>query len=385
MSHARPRLILDLLKRRLKHSPIVAIQGARQTGKSFLARQLSDEELTGSKIVSLDSTANQVLAQDTPQTFLKRFEDVKTLIIDEAQKAPALFNEMKYVVDQNRRPGRYLLLGSTEFSHLQRIRESLTGRMGRVRLFPMVSAELLGQKKPAKTGLSRGFVLKYSESGGMPGIAFVRDDQARSDLLQDWLDLTCNRDIHQFKTLRLDSDLAYSIFKECCLQNEPTQASIAKALRKDGRRVATHLKVFCELFALVKLDPHPSGHGKSIYLPMDAGLAFHLGANLERRLHIILMNERMAKNTYFGKKRNRYFYYRSTGKRMIHLIEEDLDKGLIAFELSTKERIKLPELELLKAFKKKNPKTKTVFLAPIEGGWKEGVVQIQPWESLVSF
>jgi len=364
-------------------SPVVAIQGARQTGKSFLARQLLENNLEKSKLVSLDSTSEQSFAQANPHTFLSKYEDFQTLIIDEAQKAPALFDEIKLSVDNLRRPGRFLLLGSTEFSRLQRIRESLTGRMSRVRLYPMIAGELVNEPK-LKTGLNRNFLLKYTEHGGMPGMAFVRDEQARSDLFQDWIDLTCTRDIHQFKTLRIDSDITYSIFKECSTQPEATQASIARALRLDGRRVATHLKALEELFVLTKIDPHPSGGGKSMYLPMDAGLAFYLGATLEKRLHIILLNERMAQNAYFGKKRNRYFFYRSTGKRIIHLIEEDLDTGLSAFELGMEERIKLPQLELLKAFGKKNKGSRLNFLAPIGEGWDSVGVKVKSWESILS-
>ena len=49
---------------------------------------------------------------------------------------PEIFNAVKFQVDQKRVPGSYLLLGSTEFSKLARIRESLTGRLGRIRALP---------------------------------------------------------------------------------------------------------------------------------------------------------------------------------------------------------------------------------------------------------
>ena len=351
MPHVRSRQVLPLALKRLKHSPIVAIQGARQTGKSILARELLKAVLPQAVEISLDVLSEQNLAQIAPQTFLARFAGAHPLIIDEAQKSPALFDAIKYLVDRSRVPGQYLLLGSTEFSHLQNIRESLTGRMGRVRLYPLISAELLNSEK--KQVLDRNFLLKYSEHGGMPAIAFVRDPQARSDLIQDWVDLTCSRDIHQFKKLKLDSNLAYSILRECAVQDFPTQANIARKLNTDSRRIGTHLNALCELFVVNRIDPHPSGTGKSIYLLLDAGIAHFLGANLERRLHILLVNEKMAKNSYFGKKRNRYFYYRSSGKQIIHLIEDDIDDGVVAYQLFNREVVKIPDLERLKAFKKK--------------------------------
>jgi predicted AAA+ superfamily ATPase len=374
-------LALQLILKRLKHSPIVAIQGARQTGKSFLVKEPLKARLPHAQALSLDRLSEQQLAQSSPQTFLARFEKARPLIIDEAQKAPALFDAIKFVVDLNRVPGSFLLLGSTEFSHLQNIRESLTGRMGRVRLFPMVARELFGEITRAPE-LTRSQMLTYASAGGMPGIAFVRDRQARSDLFQDWVDLTCSRDVHQFKRLKLDSNLAFTVFKLCATLPEPSQPNIARAAGVDGRRVATHLKALGELFAVVKLDPHPSGKGKPIYLPLDAGIAEFLGADLKRRLHVLAMNERMAHNAYFGTKRSRFYFYRSTGKNLIHLIEEHADGKLEAVQIFESERIKKPDLELLKAFVAKNQKARGTLLAPVSTPWKEAGIAIMSWESL---
>lgn len=72
---------------------------------------------------------------------------------------------------------------------------------------------------------TRAQLIKHLETGGMPGIAFARDPQMRSDLFQDWIDLTCQRDLFQFKRLKLDSDLAYAILKNCALLEELTWSS----------------------------------------------------------------------------------------------------------------------------------------------------------------
>src|SRR3989338_7269409 len=144
MPHSRSRLAITILLKRLKFTPVVAIQGARQTGKSFLVREILAKQITSSGYVSLDDKSKQALAQESPQTFLASMSDFKPAIIDEAQKSPALFDAIKLLVDKNRRTGSFLLLGSTEFSLLQNIRESLTGRMGRIRLYPMTFWEIQG-------------------------------------------------------------------------------------------------------------------------------------------------------------------------------------------------------------------------------------------------
>ena len=92
----------------------------------------------------------------------------------------------------------------------------------------------------------------------------------------------------------------------------------------------------------------------------------------------------MAWNSYFGKKKNRYYYYRSSGKFILHLIEDDIDQGLSAFQIHMNERIKLPELERLKAFAKKAKKANCTFFAPVSKSWKDDEIKITPWETLIS-
>ena len=381
MPHLRTRSGLVTLLKRLEFSPVVAIQGARQTGKSVLARELLTSQMKSAKYLTLDDKTQQTFAQESPQTFLSSAVDsgVKTLIIDEAQKSPALFDAIKYQVDLNRVPGRFLLLGSTEFSLLQNIRESLTGRISRIRLFPMTFHEVRGLEKASKP-ISRAETLKYLSVGGMPAIAFVRDPGVRDQFFQDWIDLTVQRDIHQFKRLKLESDLADSILRQTCVLEEPTAAAIAKATRANHKKVGTHLKALCELFVITAIQPHPSGTGKTIYLPLDSGIASYLGASRERQLHVALMNERMADESYSNQRKKKFYYYRSSGKKMIHWVEEEAPGKIHAFQIFDRESIKKPDLELLKAFLVKNSGARATLLAPIQGRTVHAAVSVQPWE-----
>jgi predicted AAA+ superfamily ATPase len=385
MAHLRPRLALDYLLKRLEFTPVVAIQGAPQTGKSFLARKILTQQLPASDYLSLDDKSLQQLAQDSPRTFLANFaNEHKLLIIDEAQKSPALFDAIKLAVDSKRRPGAFLLLGSTEFSLLQNIREILTGRLGKIRLLPLTFWETQGL--PQKKVISRAHFLKFLENGGMPGMAFTREPQARADFFQDWIDLTCQRDIHQFKRLKLDSDLVDAILRLSANLEEPTLAAFASHTRANPKRVQTHVRALSELFVLLRLDPHPSGTGKAIYLPLDVGIANHLGATLTRRLHIALLNEKLAAFGYQGGVRPRFFYYRSTGKRLIHLVEEQVHGKISAFQVWDRETVVKPDCELLKAFGEKNPGSVLHLLAPVFESWvdfsKESEVHIWPWERI---
>ena len=180
--------------------------------------------------------------------------------------------------------------------------------------------------------------------------------------------------------MKLDTQLAYELLKHAAVLEEPTAAALDKMTRANPKKIGTHLKALCELFALTRLDPHPSGTGKPIYLPLDAGIATHLGAPLIKQLQITLMNERMAKNSYSGGKRHTFQYYRSTGKRMIHLVEEELGGKTRAFQIMDRETVKKPDLELLKAFKKKNLGSEIYLLAPVLDPWNFEGVRVEPWE-----
>ncbi len=315
MAHTRPRHVLALIKKRLKGLPVLALQGARQTGKSFLARELLSHDLESSQYLTLDTLVFKQAANASPDSFLLEYEDAKLLMIDEAQKAPPLFDAIKKQADDLKRPGRYLLLGSTEFSRQVLIRESLTGRLSRVRVYPFDLAETLGldviQKGPTST--FRKTLLKYLSLGGLPGICFCREDKQREQLFEDWLGLICFRDLQQFKGMQLDGEVASLIMRELAQCSEPTLAQVSKNLRLDSRKVAKHLLALEQLFVVTRLLPHPSGTGKPWYLLFDAGLANHLGASLERRLHIWLMNEQLSYESYFGTKRVQFYYYRSSG------------------------------------------------------------------------
>ena len=186
----------------------------------------------------------------------------------------------------------------------------------------------------------------------------------------------------QFKTLKLDPDLSFAVFRQTALLEEPTKARIAAVLKRDPRRIDVHLRALCELFALQKLDPHPSGTGKPIYLPLDVGIAGYLGASEIRRLHIFIMNERLAASSYSGEKRKLFYYYRSSGKKMIHLLEEGMNGGLRAFQAFESERIRKTDAELMRAFVAKNPGARGEVVAPVKERLRVQGVVFQPWEWL---
>ena len=130
------RLFTPLLQEYLKTFPVVAVVGSRQVGKSTLVRQPEVGE--GRRYVTLDDFGALSVAQSDPKSFLSLDDP---LTIDEVQMAPGLLREIKRLVDEDRRPGRFLLTGSADLDHCADISSVLAGRVGILRLPPIAMAE----------------------------------------------------------------------------------------------------------------------------------------------------------------------------------------------------------------------------------------------------
>lgn len=323
------------------------------------------------------------MADRSPDTYLESHGKAHPLMIDEAQKAPNLFDAIKLRVDEAPHPGQYVLLGSTEFSREVLVRESLTGRLGRVRIFPMNYQELRNFKTSYKQPSRREF-LEYLERGGMPGIAFVRGQQERSELVSDWLRLICYRDLDQFKKMRLDGDLAMAVFEYVSKLEHPTLSELARAIRVGARKLDAHLRALEQLFAIYKIPIHPSARGKkAIYLPLDAAIAAHFGAPLRRKMQIFLLNERFCHNHYSGNSDVRFFYYRSRTVNSIDLIEEVRNKKPVAYQILATEDFNRVDFELMKAFLSKNKNSSGILFAPVKREKRVDGFTLTPWEKMI--
>lgn len=127
----------------LADTPVVLLNGARQTGKSTLAVALAGE--FGMRYVTLDDATALAAASTDPLGFLKGLGT--SAVIDEVQKVPALFPAIKALVDADRRPGGYLLTGSANVLMLPKLSESLAGRMEIISLAPLSQGELEGRRE----------------------------------------------------------------------------------------------------------------------------------------------------------------------------------------------------------------------------------------------
>lgn len=136
-----PRHASEIAEEVLREAPVLAISGARQTGKSTLMRQVLADR--NALILNLDSAATRSSAEADPDGFVEQNSD-GILAIDEIQRVPALLLSIKNSLENNRRNGRFVITGSSNLHSLRGAEESLAGRAETLELRGLSQGELRG-------------------------------------------------------------------------------------------------------------------------------------------------------------------------------------------------------------------------------------------------
>lgn len=126
--------------RRLTHAPALIVEGARQVGKSTLARTIAAEDAVH---VTLDRESTRDAAIADPEGFVNQAGNAQ-LVIDELQRLPSLTLALKAAIDADRRPGRFILTGSASLLTIRGTVDSLAGRASRLHLFGFSEGERTG-------------------------------------------------------------------------------------------------------------------------------------------------------------------------------------------------------------------------------------------------
>lgn len=139
-----PRNARVLAEEILSDTPVLTVSGARQVGKSTLVTQLLQNR--SNRLLNLDNAATLQAAQTDPDGFVRQFPE-GIMAIDEIQRVPELFRAIKAAVDENRRPGRFIITGSSNLMNLKGAEESLAGRAETLRLRGFSKGERAGFKE----------------------------------------------------------------------------------------------------------------------------------------------------------------------------------------------------------------------------------------------
>lgn len=180
------RNIESFVNENLNVFPVVTILGPRQCGKSTLVKMLYQNS---DNYLYLDlQNLDDLNKLREPMLFFQANQDV-TICLDEIQLVPELFSVLRSEIDRNRRPGRFILLGSASQELIQKTSESLAGRVGLIELTPFTIEEV--KRNP-------NFVLnKFWHRGGYPDSYLASSDQGSVLWRENFLRTYVERDIPQ--------------------------------------------------------------------------------------------------------------------------------------------------------------------------------------------
>jgi uncharacterized protein len=274
-----------MLNRRLKNEieqglatfPAVALYGSRQVGKSTLAREIASGR--PSFFIDLENPRHEIMLQDPLTVFEGHSHEL--IVIDEAQRKPELFPTLRVLIDQDRHPGRFLLLGSASPTLSRQESESLAGRIQSFELHPFDLCEI-----------QRSQMDKLWIKGGFP-LSFLAEDESSSMIWrQEYIRNLIERDM---RILGFDLDpRRIRTFLVMLAHNHGqiwNASQLAKSMGISTSTAIRYLSAMEQLFLVRRVAPYYANIGKrlrkspKIYLS-DSGI-MHAMLNLPDKISLL--------------------------------------------------------------------------------------------------
>ena len=181
------RQLSPLLDERLAFYPGIVLLGPRQVGKTTLARAIAAQH-PDALFLDLERPADRAQLAE-PELFLAQHRD-RLVVMDEVQMLPDLFTHLRPEIDADRRPGRFLLLGSASGALLRQRSESLAGRVGYLELTPLLASEVAATN-------DLGALQQLWHRGGFPLAHLAPSDRLAYAWRQDFIQTFLQRDLPQ--------------------------------------------------------------------------------------------------------------------------------------------------------------------------------------------
>lgn len=281
-----PRYLQQQVLDALSDTPVVCILGPRQVGKTTLAKQLQPERT----YISFDDASLLDAARFDPVGFVAGLPD--QVILDEVQRVPELLSAIKLSVDNDRRPGRFILTGSANLLLLPGVQESLAGRMEVIYLNPLseqekhhssyslLEAMISGQLKPVITGIQPPVsgVAEAVVRGGYPE-PNTRTEQRAQQWYRQYLNAIIQRDVQDIAKIR-DSDELLRLLKLIALRtgNLINISNLMQDIGLQRDTISRYISILERLFLIRTLPAwHHNASKRLIKAPkihiIDSGLA----------------------------------------------------------------------------------------------------------------
>lgn len=319
-SHFYPRYIERRLAEALEDSPVVLIHGPRQCGKTTLAQfacapnylKWGDDFLRWGedrmswgvsqqqrdyKYITFDDVVVRDGAQADPMGFVADLPE--RVILDEIQRVPNLFSAIKLEVDRRRRPGRFILVGSTNVLLIPELSDSLAGRIQVVPLHPLAQSELAVQSGTVFLDalFGHGFEIRQTErlgkqlierivAGGFPAALTRPTSLRQANWYRDYVQAQLQRDVRDMARIRM-LDVLPRLLSAAASQTARlfNLTDLASPFQLSRPTIGDYFELLERLFLLKRLPPWHSNRLSRLVKTSklhvgDSGLASAvLGAN----------------------------------------------------------------------------------------------------------
>jgi len=287
MTSYLPREIAPRLQRALRSLPVVVLWGLRQSGKSTLL-QNEPGLARGHVYRTLDDFATLSAAQSNPQSLLE-----SATILDEVQRCPELLPALKRSVDDERKPGRFILSGSANLALLGHVSETLAGRAGYFALHPMTRREQRNATKhepflvkflgspELPAGKAEPITEREVLTGGLPP-ACLGDPEGVAEWFRGYVQTYVERDVRQLS--QITNMVAFRTLAQLAALRTG-QVLVASALARDAKLNATTAGRYLDLleasFLIHRLPPFLKNRSSRLVKSpklhfTDSGLAAHM-------------------------------------------------------------------------------------------------------------
>ena len=274
---------MNYLKRELErkflkmndHFKAILVTGARQVGKTTMLKHLA--EGSNRTYVSLDNRMARDLAKSDPVLFFQTYQP--PILIDEIQKAPELFEQIKIMCDESEEKGLFWITGSQQYKMMKQVRETLAGRIGILTLYSLSQREKQGILIEDELDLSLPMLVKRQQlfpknnivnvfnhiwTGGMPDVQNV-DSEIRDEYFNSYVETYLMRDATEIGGIT--DTVKFSKFLSACaalVSQQVNYSTLAEAADISEPTAKTWLNVLQGLGIIYLLKPYENNELKRL-------------------------------------------------------------------------------------------------------------------------
>lgn len=366
-----PRLIQARIQEALADTPVVLLAGPRQSGKTTLVRQLATA--LGLHYLTLDDATTLLSARQDATGLIRGLDRV---VIDEVQRAPQLLLAIKKSVDEDRRPGRFLLTGSANLMTLPTVADSLAGRMETLSLLPLSQSEIHGADANWIDAAFAGRLLKVNVpilanalagavlQGGYPEAISRATPRRRTAWARQYIGALIARDVPDVAEIdKLDQ---LPLFLRCLAHVSGQMCNYTQLggqVGLDSKTAARYVGVFEQMYMLQRVDVWARNQlNRAVKTPklqfIDSGLlavliGLHATPVLQDRTqfgHVLetFVHSELLKHTTTSEGSYNLLYYRDFDKFEVDVVIENAAGRLVGVEVKAAASVTERDLRGLK-------------------------------------